>query len=232
MLPGLASIAGVRTNASALSLSYTGTASNTANASSYTFSGASIGTAENDRYIVVAVTDSGSTFVNAPTVTAVTVAGQACTKVAEAWPNYTSVQRITLWITNSPVTTGTTASIVVTLGSTALGAAIAAWAVYGPSSATPYDTLLVTGAAPLSGSIDYPEGGVLIAAAGFHELTSGTVTWTNATEDFEGSSGTSFEFTVASKDALTQASGQNISVTQSLVGPEAYHSMVAATWAP
>lgn len=232
MLPGIAGIAGAKASHNLLTVVYTGTASNTANAASYTFSSASIGAAANDRYIVVAVTDSGVTFVNAPTVSSVTVAGQACTKVAEAWPGLTIVQRVTLWITNSPVTTGTTASIVVTLNSSAGGAAIGAWAVYGLTSTTPHDTLSVTGAAPLSGSIDHPEGGILIAAAGFYELTSGSVTWTNATEDFEGSSGTSYEFTVASKADLTQASAQSLSVTHSNAGAEAYHAMVAATWGP
>lgn len=179
MLPGIIPpVAGVGILPS---FSYRTAINDTVSRSTYTYSATDIGSAAALRYVVVGVCPTGSGPLNA--TNSVTVGGVSCTKLAEAdagGDNYSA-----LWITNTPITSGTTADIVVTYAGSMNDGAIAVWAVYDILSNAASDTLTDTGTT-LSGAIDVPADGILIAA-GFGSNGTPTFTWTNITENFEQS---------------------------------------------
>lgn len=99
---------------------YAGTAIDTSSNTTLTFTGVAIGTASADRYVVVAVS------ARSVGVTNVTVDGVACTRLADSGGSSTT----NLWITNLPIASGTTATVVVTLNAAnSLSTRIHTWAV-------------------------------------------------------------------------------------------------------
>lgn len=82
---------------------------------SQTVAGLSIGTANVNRYVVVVVRTRNSTTSEDALVASVTVAGQSCSLVAfvDNTSGTTGVAN-SIYVTDNPVTTGTTADIVVT----------------------------------------------------------------------------------------------------------------------
>ena len=193
-----------------------------------------IGTAATDRYVVIALATSkiGSTTV--PNHSSVTVAGTSCTKIAEATDtrvtlNYTS--RITLWITNSPITSGTTATVALSLGSPD-GSCMTVYTLNGISSPTAYNTATATGGATISSTINYPLNGVLVAMNSSPVPYTNATTWTGATLDVSSLTSTdSFVVTSASKASLTALTGQTIQAAVSS-GPTSGSTLIAATWSP
>lgn len=143
----------------------------------------SIGTANAQRYIVVSeITQNGSLF----NVSSLTVAGQAATEKIDV---SSGDIRGSLWITDAPVTTGTTATVAITWAGTVEKAGIAVWAVTCPSDpdpvasggATASDVTVTSGA--LSATLNIPTNGVGIG----HNYceSSSTFNWTNLTEAFD-----------------------------------------------
>jgi len=192
------------------------------NGSSVTMTGAALSSAASDRYIVVGVTNRNPSFFGSTgAVSAVTVAGQSCTKVADIVGAGFNRVRSTLWITDLPVTSGTTGNVVVTFaGSNDYGIAI--WAMYGPNSPTPYDTAAATG----TSTIDHPANGMLVAIGGSQGSSSMNTAWSGATEDFEGSM-EGEEYSGASGGNLSNVAGQTINAAFTNDG-----SFAAATWSP
>lgn len=135
----------------------------------YTFTGMSIGAAHPTRQVFVA------TYYDV--ATAVTVNGIAASVVVSAGSN-----TFRLW--RAAVPTGTTASIVVTSG-TSGRELISVWAAYNLQSTTPYDTASYTAAANATThttSINTKSGGILIATAAAIGTTALSLTgWTGAT---------------------------------------------------
>lgn len=228
MLPGLASVAGFASAINATPITVTFTVNSSDTGSNPSFTGSAIGTAASDRNIVVAVS-SVELAQNIPGAhNSVTVAGTACTRVANV-ASGTDVNgtRTSLWITNSPVTSGTTGTIAITTGGASF-VGIAAWAVYGLLSTTPSDTVTDTGTT-LSGLIDYPSNGIIIAAATNRDAAPNlTTSWTGATENFDADAGY-YGFSGASETALSGGTGQTISAA--FGATDADDTLVAVTWA-
>lgn len=165
------------------SVSFCTSAVSSTNASSYTFSSQSIGTAATGRRVVVGVSGSRGGTIG---VSSVTVGGNSATQLCTVEGTGGGAnQRTALYIIT--VNTGTTADIVVTFDATASRAGIGVWAVYDLQSSTPVATATSTTVDPYtSGSLSHNAGGVGI----YHAYTyySGglpTHTATNATERFD-----------------------------------------------
>ena len=152
---------------------FAGSSGTDTNQTTYNFTGLAIGTASNDRYVVVA-TNTTSTV----TCNSVSVAGTACTKLVER----TNDATLSIWITNTPITSGTTATVSVTFSGASTNCGVVTWAVTGLELTTARDTMSGVGTT-LSGTIDVPADGVLIAAATGLDSAS----WTGATERVEQS---------------------------------------------
>lgn len=183
------------------------------NKTTYTFTAVDIGSPASNRYIVVGVVNSDTGATRA-TQNSVTVGGAACTSKVTIETNGTAGNpRTDLWLSNSPVTSGSTADIVVTLSGTDTSCAIVVWAVYGITSTTPHATATDVGTT-LAVTINQPAGGVLIALSS-NFTTGSTATWTGATEDCDGSRGDTRSASGASKANLAGGTGVSLSVVWS-----------------
>ena len=153
---------------------YCGAAENASISSSYSFTSHPIGTASTDRYVIVAV-QARDLF--GGRVNSVTVAGTACTKVAEENQNIGHAQ---MWITNSAITTGTTATVAVGGSGTLVCCGINTYAATKLQSTTPTSTdHNATDASALSLTVS--TGGFVVGCS--CQASGATCTVTGATED-------------------------------------------------
>jgi hypothetical protein len=160
----------------AATISFTASAVNTANATTHTFSGVSIGTAASNRKIVVASQHSSGTV--PVSVSSMTVGGISATFVVNQ-ASADGEAYVEIWQANVP--TGTTATIVVNYSGTVSRGGVGVWAVYGAAAAAT-DTGVST-ANPLTDTLNIPAGGVAIGAASGSAGTS--TAWTNLTENYD-----------------------------------------------
>jgi hypothetical protein len=147
----------------------------TADASTYTFTGASIGTAAYDRYIYLAIGNFGT-----PTLDSVTVGGSSA-QVLHTLPSGNAATHIAAIFYPS----GTTADIVTVWSTTINKISIGVWAVTGHIGLTGRiltDTTLTGDAVSVAPANILADSG-LIAITRF--TLAGTVTWTNATEAYD-----------------------------------------------
>lgn len=176
-------------------------ASNVTAGNTYTFSSHSIGTASADRYVVVTVTTNSR-------VSAVTVGGASCTLANSRTNGGASY----IYITDGPVTSGTTASIVVTI-STATSAAcgIGTFAVTGLQSITPTATATQTTDVTAT-NLAVTASGVAVGVVYSENDDTYTHSWTNLTERYDArlDAGEAYAHSGASAD---QATSQTLSIT-------------------
>jgi hypothetical protein len=158
-----------------VSLTYVAFTSAGVQGNPYTFTSHAIGTASAGRYVVVSVSVSN---VIAPA--SVTVAGQATTRVnLIASPSSRSTA---LFVTDSPVTTGTTADIAVTMGGTR-DVEIAVFTLENAATPTSPDytnTDIQTSTDTLTLDVNVDEGGAVLAQ-GVWDTASVTPTWSGVT---------------------------------------------------
>jgi hypothetical protein len=217
MLPGLCIAGGF--GSSVASITYAGAVTNADTTSPVDFATVPIGTASSTRHVAFAIAVGVNT---GQTATSVTVAGQATTLAINTHTN--SITHI-VGITNAPVTSGTTATISVTLsGGSPNGNNIAhAYAIEGLNSTTATDVdSSVTSAATLNMSIS--AGGV---GLGFYGMTTTifNATWNSGiTEDAETAS-TSIEL---SAGHMTSATTQTVAVQATATGATSRWGVV--TW--
>lgn len=152
------------------------------NRTTYTFAGASLGTAAAKRYIVVCVFIPGN--VN-ETVVSVTVGGVSASLAASS-PAGGSVRRAEIWF--SPVPTGTTGDIVITMSAEVVRLAAGHYALY-DINPTVYDEDTDGGADTQTASVTVPNGSIVIGAASCAAATG--YTWTGLTEDLDANGGLS-----------------------------------------
>jgi hypothetical protein len=179
-----------------LAITNTFNSNSTTNSSTYTYSGASIGTASADRYIIVGTAgrEGGNRTFNT-----CTVGGAATTRLV----HQATLNHLALFITNAPVTSGTTADIVITLSGGSQRNAVSVWALTGSlSSITPLDTLSIDSTDP-SGSLNVGADGAHVAIAYTNGNTS--VTWTGVTEDYDVSFESGNNNTFSSGSDITAA---------------------------
>ena len=147
------------------------------NFSSRTFSSFSIGSAGPSRRVIVALSVYGS----ATNITSVTVAGQSTTKLVQS-ANPNSV--VAIFITDNPVTSGTTADIAITLNANSDRWAIATYSATDLTSVTPVSTATTNtdgGSVTLSGSKD----GFIVGVGGGSGYygSGGSASWTGLTQN-------------------------------------------------
>lgn len=153
--------------------------------SSVTFTDQAIGTASADRIVVVAVTSDGIYG----GITYVSIAGTNGTLIAKDETGYSGglYQRL--------VTTGTTATIIVTYGSNIQKVCGIQVGTLTGATETPTDTevrawySISEGPAQFSSSITIPTGGFGLCMISSVWTANKTVGWTNATEDYYSASG-------------------------------------------
>lgn len=109
------------------SITYCGTAYASASASTFTFTGQSISTASNRRFVIVGVVAAGST------INSVTIGGVSATRLDTGDPVGTNAKLFGLLVTS-----GTTATVVVTMSASVSNTVkIVTWAAYNLVSTTP-----------------------------------------------------------------------------------------------
>lgn len=191
----------------------TQTSFNAAANATITFTGQAIGAAANNRHVVVALA------MNIDQSLTVTVAGQACTKVVGV---NTGLFFAELWITNAPVTTGTTANVVLS-GTHTANARIASstLAVYGVANPTTPASTGSDVASPYSIGLTIPTNGIAIGSCVVSVLTSWT--WSSFTENVDG------QLSPITYSAGSRATAGSITetVTPAAAGTAAF---VAAAW--
>jgi hypothetical protein len=144
----------------------------------YTFPSMNIGTAASDRMVLIAI----HYFINSyRSVNSVNIGGLFGTKVTQAAGG--SACQVALFRSN--VTSGTTASISVTISGGASRCAISTYAFYGLSSQTPEDTSANGGVFDIaSTSLSTTSGGLVFHAGSNFGGAAGV--WTNLTPSIEG----------------------------------------------
>lgn len=153
----------------------------------YTFTAHNIGTAAFDRVVVVTI--FGSQVTSARTVSSVTIGGSAATLNGTQIDD--SPRRVKIAMAGLLVPTGTSSDIVVTWSAGMEACGVFVWALTGSGGVfSPYSTVTAkTGGTLTSSSLVVPQGGAVIATAGFVDTspTSG-ITWTGPTEasDIQG----------------------------------------------
>jgi hypothetical protein len=194
-------------------------------ATTYTFSGKTLGAAASDRIIVV-----GTFSTNAvKTVSAVTIGGVSAAQVVAA--TNSGGEQCALW--QAAVPTGTTGDIVVTWSGAEVGCGIGVWRIVGATSAA-HASSGVSGASPLSSTLDIPANGVAIAYSGAAS-SNRTAAWTGLTEGFDANGVedgvNSGNHTGASGAFATLQTGLTIQMT--LSGTSIRNPVLTmASWAP
>jgi hypothetical protein len=193
-----------------------------ASGSPQTISSHPIGTASADRYVIVVVA-CHSTSGNIPSISAITVGGVACTE--QMTFQNTGIKN-SIWITGAPVTSGTTANIVITYTdvNTFFVATYAATALLqvsirdaasaGVNSAQSFPTIQANGFAVGS---TFAKG----------TTNGGTFTWSNLIEDADSIISNPGGLCVASKHS---AAGQSNGIVATGTEVGQGFSVVIATW--
>ena len=197
-------------------VTFTDSSVDATDATIYTFSAQSLGTAAGNRKTVVAAYGSiGST-----SVLALVVNGVSASLAASA---AFSTGTIELW--EAAVPTGTSGDIVVTWLGAQSRCGIGVWAVYG-GNATPFDTAVdISGGDPMGLQINVDTGGVLIAAA--FNSNGSTFTWGGIDEDYDEAVEGANTQTGASRAFTNFAFNHSVSCNPSSSSDQA---LVAASW--
>lgn len=189
-----------------LAKTFLSTATNAANASSYTITGAALGTASADRSIVVVAAIRSA---SANTITACTIAGVSATIDYQVVGTYSTP--VTIAFCRALIPSGATGNIVVTCNVAAARLMAGWWALTG---ATPVllDSDQYEGG-PTTLSLTDADGGVALAAVvdGDEVSITGTVTTDATTAVVEGHAGT-----VAS--SLTDGTGTAVTTDTTMFG--------------
>lgn len=201
---------------------YTANAVTTTSTTTFTFSSLAIGTAGSNRVIVVTIHSQGGSDTDKPTN--VTVGG---TGLSEIVSNEGSDSNFAV-IWAGAVSTGTTGNVVVTWPASRDRCGVGVWAVY-DSDTSAHDTL-VSSAVPGTGTIDCPDGGVIIGGYTISSSASRTFTWAGIDENYEHTMQWALTATGASKAFETAQTGLTVTCTPS--GSASHKSMAVASFGP
>ena len=201
------------------------------NSSTSTFSGVSIGDPDDNRVLVVVINSLAALAVpgGSPTVT---LGGDAMTeRVSAMGQSGNSEGRAHIYtISQSAMSTpsATTADIVVTYSATHRGKAISVYRLAGYTE-IPSDTGSATNGNPLSDTITYPDGGVVVAGATMRG-DAGECTWSLATRDYHNT----LLFSTARVSAASESdvSAGDTAVTATFATSSDINAMACAAFAP
>ena len=213
--------------AAAATISFTANGELTGTGSARTFSSMALGTAADNRYIIVAIGTTGGGG-GTDNCNSVTVGGTGLSKLVSK--NHTDHQIAQIWA--GLITSGTSADIVVTWARTASRTGIGVWAAYG------IGTMEDSGSASISSSssamstdLDISAGGV---AVGYTFVSTGgegastSFTWSNLTEDNDSGIDATGNHSAASAAFSSAQSGLTVSSTPSSSTP--LGTTVFAAW--
>lgn len=202
-----------------VTVTYIGEGASSSNSSSYSFSNQSIGTASSDRIVVIAVSGSGNSNIG---VSSVSVNSSAATVIHERGQSFSS-----LGLYYIKVASGTTANIDVTFDSTVNRCSVDIFTVTGQSADAPSDSEHAIGdTTQHTVTLDIPSGAGAIyctAIAG----TGVSVTWSDATEQYEGDIGNE-STNRAGAIRTTGGTGATETVTISTSSPS--FQVIGAVW--
>lgn len=216
MLPGLMpNIAGL--SVAPARRTYVSTAVSTADASTYTFTSQNIGGP--GLIVVMAAVDPGN---GTTSINSVTIGGSAATSAVSL-----SGDNKPIGLFYRRVTSGTTATIVVSPAGACNRCAISVYRITDNISDSPYHTASASGGSnrTLSVALNIPANG--IAIAGFQEEATNSVTWAGITEDVDADYET-IHYSSASQELMSAETGRTISST---VSTFVKMRLVAASWA-
>jgi hypothetical protein len=162
---------------SPLSSTFLQHAGNSTSLTTHTFTAQNLGPASADREIIVVVGGIGNAG-GSRTVNSVTVGGVTASVVHSRPSN-----SVPMAMYRAAVPTGTTGDVVVTFSGTA-SCSIALWAVTGGISAENATGTTNTGSSSTAATVTGYTDGVIIAGI-VRFASSGTFTWTNATERYD-----------------------------------------------
>lgn len=181
-----------------------------------------IGPPADDRYVIVALMiDLSTTGVSSNTVT---VGGAATTKVAAFGTD--GDEDVAIYITNAPVTSGTTATIATGTITGGYQIAAAVYAAYGINP-TYHDRLIAAEGTDPSGTIDIPAGGFAIAAS-ISGSSGASLSWVGATSVSSNSSAARFETGKYDNSGGSALTGHTI--TADFSGGQTDDKLVAVSW--
>jgi hypothetical protein len=207
-------------------INYIGDASDTSNSISYTFSGQSIGTASNDRVVLVTV---GARQNSAITLSTVTIGGVSATQIAYAQFVGSGTEHSAIYAAKIP--SGTTADIVVTFTDAALRCAIGVFAMTGSGvAASDTDSTTSNSSGAFTASVDVPDNGSVLCAA--WAGASGATSWTlsGVTEDFDIQPEISANALASGHD--NYETGQAVNLTATATSTPLDGGVVMASWGP
>ena len=218
---------GVSVASAAATVTFTDSSVDATDATTYTFSTQSIGTASADRKVVVAADTAGGAA-SADGISSMTIAGESATQVIATIAPLGDETQVELWQADVP--TGTTADIVVTWNGAHGRCGISVWGVTGALSAAT-DTLEDNSSTTAeTGTIDVPAGGVLIAAVVHTATGTKTHAWTGPTEAYDEEVETNVGHGGASAAYAAAQTGLTVTATFSAAVDQG--AMVAASWGP
>ena len=180
-------------------VSFVTSTQSSANATSYTFSSQSLGTAAANRTIVIGCATFGPGATNC-IITSATLGGSTMTI-----ENHANDSTIRASFLRLAYPTGTSADVVVNVTAVGYTCGIGIWACYGIGD---YDDTSNAGYPSESTDINISAGGIAIGYAVNHNPTA-TVTWTNMTERFDDV----MDYTSHSGADTSSATGANPTVT-------------------
>jgi hypothetical protein len=197
----------------------------TADLSTYTFSGQNLGTPAADRYIVVCSHGRKGSQLN---LTSVSVAGVSATIVAQErqWSGSCTNQAISI----AHVPAGASGDVVVVFDSSAVRCHVALYALNGidPGAILFSTAQRVLADAPLNANVIVPANGVAISTGGVG-WGSATIAWAGLTQDFYDA----FEVSATSSASLAFAAEQSpliVTNTWSVSGNAP--AIVTVSWGP
>jgi len=169
---------------------------------SHSYPSVDIGAAAADRYVLVIV--GSRTGVAGQTYSVPTIGGVSMTELVVSTLDTKSYTRI--YIAN--VTSGTTTTIAFTVSGVGAESAISVYRLDSLDSASAFDTVTANGSNPMSGTIDIPTNGVVIAGA--IEFTT-SATWTGLTKDVDQPMDATPYLSTASDSFASAITGRTIS---------------------
>lgn len=134
-----------------------------------TFTTQAIGAAASDRHMIITIARQST-----PSITSITIGGVSCSEIALTAndDNFSSI-----WITDSPVTSGTTATVVLLFSATPSQCGIGLLRMVGGSNTPSATDTDVTNSAAMTCTATVPAGGGYVCSA--RSGNGGTYTWTD-----------------------------------------------------
>ena len=198
-------------------IEFTDSGSSTTDASSYTFSARALGSALNNRKIIICV--MAETPSSGRSISAISVGGVSATQVVAITAG-TGSRINEIWIATVP--TGTTGDVVVTIsGGNMVRCAVAVYRAENIPTAA-YQTK-TDNSGGLSVSVNVPARGIAVGSA--YSATVAAYGWTGLTEDLDIAVESQARFSTASAAFASVQSGLTVSV-------DTGDSLCTASWGP